>query len=172
MISRATPRWWGVCTRRVRTTRRGSRTTSPSTSLGCTQSRAPCPPWTRPSCPYRGPTLWRTWTWRWRWAPGRRTSTSRTALKTGQKGWKRLDSLADLFKITLESIEMIFPVGVPYEPEAFRLLASCRTLWSVFYFIELTSVQSWMWRFTTALTHVWNQKMKDEGLTDSKYCAI
>lgn len=68
-------RSWGVFTRRVTTTKRGRNRTPQSTSPGCTQSRAPCPRWTRPSCKYRGQTRWRTWT------RVRRTS-SRTAART------------------------------------------------------------------------------------------
>lgn len=77
-------RWWSVSTRRVRNTRRGRRITPRSTSPGCTRTRTPCPWWTRPNCPYRGRTLWRTWTP----APRRRVRTARTALKLGRRDLK------------------------------------------------------------------------------------
>lgn len=141
--SQAAPsRWWGVCTRRVRNTWRGSRRTPPSSSRGCTRSRTPCPWWTRPNCPSRGRTLWRTWT------PGRRVRTTRTALEHGRRDVKDW-ILWQIFK-PLKRFWCAWSVC--------RFLSTCCwTHWCPF--SELTSVQSGLAalpkrRFTTTL-HIW-----------------
>lgn len=94
-------RWWGVCTRRVRTTHSGNSRTAPIRSLGCTQSRTLCPWWTLLSCPYRGRTPWKTW-----------TRAPRKSIK--DMGWtkhtERFQQTPDLRLFVIHFL----PSGVPY----------------------------------------------------------
>lgn len=150
--SQAAPsRWWGVCTRRVRNTRRGSRRTPPSTSRGCTRTRTPCPWWTRPNCPYRGRTLWKTWT------PGRRVRPSRTALELG-----RMDAKDWILSQIFKPLKWFWCAFGAWRAHRFLSIVPHPAL--VFYFTELTSVQSGMCstvtalliqRFTVTLLHIW-----------------